>query len=860
MITQLSDGWFLQSAEKAKVPGEKISSRQYTPDGWHPVTVPGTVVGGLVQSGALGDPYTGMNLANFPGQKGGNQTLHSLLPKTDDSPFRKPWWYRNKFSIKTLPRGKRMWLRLRGISYRANLWLNGKRVATAGHLCAPFRQADLDITAFVEPGKANVLALEVFSPDRDEFGVTFIDWSPGPPDESMGILYPPAIYTTGPVALRHPFVQARLDLKTLKGAALEIRATLINTAGASIAGTLEGKIGRLTFTRKVKLDGWEKREIVLSATDFPQLKISNPRLWWPYQLGRPELYRLQIAFRAGGRVSDKATVRFGIRDIRSRLNRHGARVFRINGRDLLIRGSTWSPDLLHGRSRTADEIHVAYLKNMNLNAVRLEGSLASDHFWDLCDKEGVLVLNGLPCCNHWENWKDWKEEDVQVARESVRAVLRNVRNHPSHMGYILGSDLPAPEHVEREYLDVIKETPIGVPVIGNSAARATRILGPTGMIHGPYSYVPPVYWYEEGAKHFNTETGPGTCIPLAESLRKMLPRKQRQVGSDAWNFHCGLQVFNHTRDTDKALRKRYGQDARNFQRYVDTSQVMGYELWRSMYEAWARNYPKATGVMGWMLNSCWPSMIWQMFDYYNIPLGAFYGTQKACQPIHVQYSYDDASVWAFNQTGDDLAGLVVRAQVVTPDARKVFEKTRTLNLGQYGRARVLAIPQAKEISGLYFLRLALEKGKKVLSTNTYWLSTRQDILERSHKNYQRSFFKPQSSFADLSPLHDLPRAKVDCSTRIKAQRSHFRLKTRIINTSERIAFFLWAKAYNRVTGELVGPVYWDENCITLLPGERAQLTGSVPGMHLKENDLDVKVTGWNTGRQYCLPISRRPLA
>ena len=202
----------------------------------------------------------------------------------------------------------------------------------------------------------------------------------------------------------------------------------------------------------------------------------------------------------------------------------------------------------------------------------------------------------------------------------------------------------------------------------------------------------------------------------------------------------------------------------------------------------------------------------------------------------------------FNGTDDDLTGLVVRALVYTPEARKVFEKTRTVSIGQYARARVSAILRQQDLSGMYFLLLTLEKGKKVLSTNTYWLSTRQDILDRSHKNYQRSFFKPQSSFADLSPLHDLPRAEVDCSTRIKAQRSHFRLKTLITNTSEKIAFFLWAKAYNRVTRDLVGPVYWDENCITLLPGERAELTGSVPGMDLKENDLAVKVTGWNTGR------------
>jgi exo-1,4-beta-D-glucosaminidase len=848
MMMQLDDGWLLQSAAKVKAPGETVSVHSYAAKGWTPAVVPGTVVGALVKSGTLADPMVGATMESFEGFKGGQDRLHTLMPLPDESPYRKPWWFRNVFRCRRPRAGRRTWLKLEGINYRANVWLNGTRVGTDAHVRGLFKRVPIDITRHLRPGR-NCLALEIFAAAPDEFGHTWIDWAPEPPDNSMGILQRVRLRETGSVVIKHPFVQTDLDVRTRKKAALDIRLRLENVGDAPAEVTLEARIGSIAVRRTVTLDRWEEREVVLSAKKHRALAIKNPRLWWPYQLGKPEMYTLALKAKVGRTVSDSAAVPFGIRRITSRLNRHGARVFTVNGRDLLVRGSAWSPDLFLGQSRRKDETDIAYVKNMNLNAIRLEGTPVSDDFWDVCNREGVLVLHGITCVNYWEHTQDWREDDYRFARDSVHSLFSSIRNHPCLMGFMIGSDFPATARVEDMYLTLLEEMPIDVPVTGNSATKHTEQLGPTGMIHGPYDFVPPVFWYQGGATGFNTETGPDVCLPLMETLRKTFPKKgDLKVRSHAWNMHCGLQMYTSTMPGDKALARRYGADEKDLEVFVDASQVMGYECWRAMYEAWVRNYPKSTGVVGWMLNSCWPSLMWQMYDYRNNPLGAFYGTQKACEPLHVQYSYDDHSIWAVNQTPESSGALRVSATVLDLGGAPLWQKTCRRTLSALGRKKCFAVPRTLKLPKVYFLVLGLHRGRKRVSRNVYWLSNHPDRVTIVQKGDQKAMQRPQKAFADFRALGDLPKATIACSTEIKARRSHFRLTTRIANTSEQIAFFLWAKVYSRKTGDLVSPVLWNENCITLLPGERAELAGSVPRMDLKKADLDVRVTGWNTGR------------
>ena len=439
----------MQSAEKLSTRGEKISSIDFPTDGWYPVAVPTTVISGLVQNNVYPDPYIGTNMKTIPGYKICKNEIFSNVDKPDDSPFKKPWWFRNEFTINKNSQNERIWLLFKGINYGAEIWLNGQQISKADNTKGTFRQYDFDVTQYLNPNRKNVLALEVFSPQSHVLGLTFIDWSPSPPDDSMGIWQPVYLRTTGPVFIKNTFVQSKLNTETLKEAELLINSELHNPTEKSISGTIEGKIEDIFFSQDIKLNPFQNKTCVFSTKKFPRLRINNPRLWWPYQLGIPELYKLSLNLKINGLVTDQAEITFGIRDIQSRINKHGSRLFTINGEDILIRGAAWAPDLLLRQSAFQDEMDIKFLKNLNMNTFRLEGKLATDYFWDLCDREGILVLAGWPCCNHWEKWENWKEGDLEIAKESLRSQLLRLRNHPSFTAWLYGSDFPPPESVER---------------------------------------------------------------------------------------------------------------------------------------------------------------------------------------------------------------------------------------------------------------------------------------------------------------------------------------------------------------------------------------------------------------------------
>ncbi len=842
---QLSDNWFLQSSEKVSVFGEKISTTNFSNEGWYPVSIPGTVVAGLVENKVYKDPYFGLNMKDIPGYKHG-KTLHfSFHYMPDDSPFRKSWWYRNEFTLSDLDEGKRVWIQFKGINYRADIWLNGKRIAATDYIIGSFRRYTIDVTSFIRFNKKNVLALEVFPTQPDDLSITFIDWGPVPPDDSMGIWQPIELYTTGPVAIKHPFVKSLLDVKTFNKAELTISAELVNTGSEAVAGILEGCIEERTFRKEVHLKSFETREVTVTPEDFKQLTIENPRVWWPYQLGTPELYSMALHFSIEGKISDTTEVTFGIRDIQSRINEHGARQFTINGKDILIRGSAWTCDLMLRQSEERDRIDVAMLKNMNLNAFRLEGKLASEYFWDLCDREGILVLAGWPCCTLWEKWDMWKPGDKVVARESLRSQIKRLRNHPCFLVWFYGSDFPPPEPVERIYLDVLEETYPELPAISSASEAPSTLKGETGVkMSGPYSYIPPVFWYTETmpgrAESFNTETGPDVCIPVMESLRKMLPEDELYPGSPSWNHHAGLACFPDTDIVNDAVRKRYGEPP-DTEDFVKTAQVLSYESWRAMYEAYGRNFPKGTGVIAWMHNSAWPSMIWQLYDFFLQPTGGFYGAQKACEPLHLQYSYDDASIWVVNARMEIYGDLEAHAAVYTMNMEKKFEKGVTVSLGSNDRQSLFSIPAIDTLTPVYFLFCSLKNKGTIVSRNCYWFPTTKDIFTDTVKQH---YYWPLKQHADMSTLRSMPKAEVTTSFDIREAADKFSIEVSIVNTSDAIAFFLKAAVINKKNGESIVPVYWSDNCITLLPSEQVTIIGTLPKTAAVK-DIDVVVEKWN---------------
>ena len=845
MKQTLSDNWFLICSKDINDYGEIISRPGYVHDKWYPTSIPNTVVAALVDNKIYDDPYFGLNLLKIPGYKKDRNINFSLQYKPEESPFRKSWWYRTEFVIDSSLQGQQVWLNFRGINYSANIWLNGKRIASTDYVNGTFRLYDFDITHFVLVGKKNAMAVEVFSPEPDDLAITFIDWAPGMPDDNMGIWQPIILYSSGPVALKNTFVHTRLNTHTLDEAELVIETEIVNTQDHTIETEIECTTENITFNKHITVDPLSTNKLIFTHHEFPQLKIRNPRLWWPYQLGKPEMYELRMILKTKDNVSDSTNITFGIREIKTVTNEHEALLFLINGKELLIRGTAWSPDLMLRQSKRQDEIDIDFLINLNMNAVRLEGKLATDYFWDLCDQKGILVLAGWPCCNHFEKWDIWKYGDINVARESERSQILRLRNHPSFAAWFYGSDFPPPENVERVYLEVLQETYNNLPRISSASHKPSKLAGITGVkMTGPYSYVPPIYWYDQErqgyAERFNTETCPDVCIPIMESIEKMLPGDQLYVGSEAWNHHAGVgDEFNNTKKIDEAISKRYGQPKDLFD-YLKTAQVLGYESWRAMYEAHNRNFPKATGIIGWMHNSPWPSLIWQLYDYFLNPTGAFFGTKKACEPLHIQYSYDDHSIWIINNELKSYPNSKVFIKIYNSDLTEKLSTDLTVNIEKEKREKIFTLPTINDLSAVYFLKLSIEKNQIVKSTQLYWLTTNRDIFTGEYFWY----YSPLKTHADMSLIRKMPRAHIDAVLNVEKINNTYYVTVTITNSDEYLVFFIWIKLYNKNTNKIIAPVFWSDNCVSLFPSESVQIKAMVPE-DFTDGDIIVKTEGWN---------------
>ena len=809
----LRQGWSLQSSAEVHEDGSVLSTASFRPGGWYEATVPTTVFGALVAAKKYPDPYFGMNLREVPGVKYNIGTNFSNTPMPADSPFHRPWWFRTEFQLPAGYRGKTVWLGFDGINFRANVWLNGKQIAASDKLAGAWRLHTLDVTTAAKPGATNALAIEIFPPEPGDLAITFVDWNPLPPDKLMGLWRDVWIAATGPVAIRYPSVATHL---VNDGAEITVRAELTNATGAPVDGMLKAQIEKQQSSQPVRLAAYETR--VVHFKD----KASRPRLWWPLFMGPQNLYPLDLQFETGGKTSDTAHIDFGIREVTSELS-NGHRLFKINGKNVLIRGAGYTFDMLLRSSPERQEAELRYVKDMNLNAVRFEGKMEDEHFLELTDRMGILVLAGWCCCDHWEKWKDWDKEDETVAADSLRDQLRRLARHPSVFDWLYGSDNPPPPNIEKLYLDVIKEVEWPNPYQSSATAKRTPA-GDTGVkMTGPYEYVAPSYWLLDtragGAHGFNTETSPGPAPPPIESLRRMLPVDHLWPINAAWDYHAGGGQFKNIKVFTEALDKRYGE-SHSAEEYARKAQMQAYEGERAMFEAYGRNKYAATGVIQWMLNNAWPGMIWHLYDWYLRPGGGYFGAKKACEPLHVQYSYDDRSIAVVNSFQQEFANMKVVAEVYNLDGSVKFARDAKIDAGPDSATRVFPVPEIAGLSQVWFLNLKLEDSSDdVVSENFYWFSTKPETIEWEKGNW---YTTPTRTFADYTALQTLPRVQL----KVEAASKPGSTTVTVTNPAKTLAFGVRLKLARDTDGEEVLPVLWEDNYFALLPGATRQITAT----------------------------------
>jgi exo-1,4-beta-D-glucosaminidase len=849
-LSLLQKGWFMQSSERVRQSGEELSSPGASTEGWYAVSVPSTVLAGLVANGEYTDLYFADKLKSVPVER-----------------FKSPWWYRCEF-VSPLETGRQTWLNFRGINYRANIFLNGKKIADAKSIVGTYREFELNVTDVLSAGKgSNVLVLQVFPPVvESDLAITFVDWAPVPPDLNMGVWQDVEVRTSGPVAVRHAHVISDLELPSCSKAGLTVMADLINATDREVKGRLDGEIEGLKFSQEVTLAAKQTKTVTFLPENFAQLKIANPRVWWPWQLGNPEMYELKLSFSVDGILSDSSLTRIGIRKVSSRLieskkadeDKSPRRLFTVNGVDLLVLGAGYAPDLLQRRVMKDrpdwQEDHVRYLRDMNLNSVRLEGKLEDDAFYDLCDRYGILVLAGWCCCSPWERWDKWKEEQHQVAYDSLYCQIRRARTHPSMLVWLNGSDFCPPGAVESKYLDIEKELYWPCPTISSATGKKSEASEETGVkMKGPYKWEPPVYWLADkhagGAWGFNTEVGPGAVPPPLESLQKMLPKEHYWPIDDLWKFHCGLGAFSDISDFTGALDARYGK-AGSIADFSWKAQAQAYETVRAMFEAFRRNAFKATGEIQWMLNNAWPSMIWHLYDYYFRAGGAYFATKVACEPLHVLYSYDNRSLVVVNNSLKAVPQLKVTAAVYDIDSKCRYTHAVVCNAAANAPTVAFSLPELKDISTTHFLRLTLtDSAGKVISVNSYWLSTVPDLM-KANEGEDSWNITHVASFADFKGLESLPPVQLALPDfRVEDHGIEKEARLVVENKSNTIAFLVRLKLSRASDGEEILPIRFEDNYFMLLPGEKRLIAARYLAADSGAGKPVASVDCYNNGRK-----------
>ena len=582
-------------------------------------------------------------------------------------------------------------------------------------------------------------------------------------------------------------------------------------------------------------------------------------------MGEPKLHNLTIKI-INERKAYIYKRKIGLRQVSSELDeKEKKRVYKINNKKILLKGAGWTPDLFLRQSPENYWSHISYVRDMELNVIRLEGKSEGEEFYDYCDKLGILVISGWNCADAWQRWENWTKEVEEISNKSVISQIRKLSPHPSVIIFILGSDYAPRNGIEEKWRIIFKKEKWPNEIL-SSAAEDSGKGYPTGVkMSGPYSWVPPNYFYLNetknknfgGAWGFLTEGGPGEN-PLRKGSYEKIFNKENifNYTGDSWNYHCGNKgVFGNLSKLIKPINERYG-NIENFDDFQKKSSAIVYESHRAMFEAYSFNKYISTGVIQWMLNNAWPSNIWHLYDYFFSPTPAYFAAKKSGERFHVIYNYEDSCIYLINNYFDDFKNnFILNVYIISGSNGKEILFHKLYNYNNIKGDEIIKIDEIKNdnYTNIYILHFEysyIYNSKNYFFTNTYWLNKDMDEININESTFYNVGIK---RYADLTLLKEientnlgielLDRKIIDDGKKIKNVYSF-----KISNKGETIALLLEMKLYKKNNetneNEIITPIIWSDNYFSLRGGESNNITVE----YYNSNDLNniiFEIIGWN---------------
>lgn len=304
----------------------------------------------------------------------------------------------------------------------------------------------------------------------------------------------------------------------------------------------------------------------------------------------------------------------------------------------------------------------------------------------------------------------------------------------------------------------------------------------------------------------------------------MIPEDHLWPIDSIWEFHLGRREFTTFEHWMKPFNARYGRED-NIKDFTMKAQMANYEAMRPMFEAFKVNYPNATGVIQWMLNSAFPNMLWQLYDWYLMPNAAFYATKNACRPLNIIYNYKNNGIYISNEHYQNFNELSAEVKALNINGKELYKKTLPVEITENVSKKILDLPDFNTPDGMYFLDIRLMDAEKDAQiTNFYWLSTKNDVLDYENSEW---FLTGNSSYADLTGINHLEEVELKASHTISEEENKTFVTVDLENPTNQPAFFIQLNLKNPDTGLSVLPVFWEDNYISLLPGEKRTVTGYV---------------------------------
>lgn len=815
---RLSGGnWKVQRASEVTASGEEISKPSFSPENWIVATVPGTVLSSYKNIGAIPNPNYADNLMQI-----------------SESFFNSNFWYRDEFEVPEGFKQDRLFLNFDGINWKANVYLNGNKI---GRIEGAFIRGVFDVTDRVVPGK-NVVAVEIIKnehigaikekcekntdfnggilgADNPTFHASIgWDWISTIRGRNIGIWDDVYLTSTGKVTIQDPFVQVVLPLPDTTSATLTPEVIVKNHDAAPVKGILTGKIGDITFEQPVELAANEEKSVAFDPNTFSQLKVQNPRLWWPKGYGSPYLYDANFTFKVGDKVSDSEDFKVGIRQMTFNENNSILSLF-INGRRFIGRGGNWGfgESNLNYRGREYD-IAVAYHADMNFTMMRnWVGQIGDKELYEACDRHGIMIWQDFWLANPSDGPDPY---DPEMFIANAEDYVKRFRNHASIGIYCGRNEGFPPEQIDKALRRIVKEDHPGLHYISSSADEVV-----SG--HGPYRALPVKEYFslKNGSDKFHSERGMPNVMNY-ESLVRTFSLEALWPQNAQWGQHdYTMEGAQSCASFNAIIEKGFGKP-NNAKEFADLAQWVNYDGYRGMFESRSLN---RKGLLLWMTHPAWPSMVWQTYDYYFEPTAAYFGCKKASEPLHIQWNPVTDEIEVVNYSAGVRNGLTAKAQIINMDGSISWENEVSVDSKEDTTNKCMKLDFPASVSSAHFVKLTLTENGKIVSDNFYLRGVEEG-------NYQA--------------LREMPKVTLQSNvTTNKGNDGTWTVIATLENTSSTPALMIRVNVVGEKDGEQFLPVFYSDNYFSLLPGEKKEINIHWKDVDTRGETPKVVISGYN---------------